>query len=849
MARIPSPFRLRALALVALLSTGCAVRAARPALEDAVGPFFTEHCLRCHGPEKAKGKLTLHTLRADPATGADLDRWERILEMVDRGEMPPDDEPQPAPAQREAVAQWIQEGLRAGLSGAAAAPAPTARRLTNVEYENTMRDLLRFHLRLAERLPPDPVKPYTFNNTAELMSLGPEQIDLYLENARFALAAAIVDPGPPPPVTKARREWKSNGTETSLGDDRVGIWGNRRNTAAHGLSLKNPPRAGEYRIRIQAAAVLSGDAREVPLRLLVGQSTEHNASTIQVVPTDTVALTTPPENPRVFEFRGRMENIPVDAGRSKTGEPLPESITIKPQNLYDDGTLNDNNNFQKTRNPLMPQAAVSWIEFEAPVADPWPPEHHTRILFPSPDRERDPPAYLREVLRRFLGRAFRRPATEAELDHFARIHAVLAPEMPSFEAALRETLAQALISPQFLYHTVAADATGRQFETASRLSYFLGASLPDDDLLAAAGAGKLGTPEEVAAHAERLLLKPASADFARNFTMQWLSLAKMRTVPINRDLFPRFLYYVPLGERAGTEEPYRPTIRDHLLDETIGFFGELIRRNAPVWEIVDTDFSMLNQPLAAHYGVEGVHGHELRPVSLAAHPHLGGLLTHSAVLIGNGTGTAPHPIYRAVWLREAILGDEVAPPPADVPALVDSAGASAEKALSIRDLLAKHRQQESCHDCHARLDPWGIPFEHYNAIGRYQPRVPRMGVRVPPFSAKTHTNLVAYAAHVDTLNTEFVSAETRLPHGPEVNGLDDLKSYLLRERRDEIAENMLRRLLACALGRRLTTRDHATVEELMRESARHGHRLRDMIVLICQSDVFRGVTPAKEPHP
>ena len=162
--------------------------------------------------------------------------------------------------------------------------------------------------------------------------------------------------------------------------------------------------------------------------------------------------------------------------------------------------------------------------------------------------------------------------------------------------------------------------------------------------------------------------------------------------------------------------PYLPTIRDYMIQETIGFVGELIRRNANASQVIDSDFAMLNQRLAAHYGVQGVHGVNLRPVPIKPEHRLGGLLTQGSILIGNGTGTAPHPIYRAVWLREAILGDTVKPPPAEVPALTDSAGESAEQSLSIAELLAKHRTVESCNDCHFRLDPWGIPFEHYNAV-------------------------------------------------------------------------------------------------------------------------------------
>ena len=293
-----------------------------------------------------------------------------------------------------------------------------------------------------------------------------------------------------------------------------------------------------------------------------------------------------------------------------------------------------------------------------------------------------------------------------------------------------------------------------------------------------------------------MLADPRSHDFVREFSRQWLSLDKMRTVPINRDLFPRFLYYVPLGERAGTEEPYRPTIRDHMIDETSAFVVHLIRDNKSVFNVVDSDFACLNQPLAAHYGVPGVTGDEIRPVPLKPEYRLGGLLTHGSVLIGNGTGSAPHPIYRAVWLREAILGEEVPPPPADVPALVDTAGASAEKAATIKDLLAQHRQQASCNACHARLGPVGHPVravqrDRQVSAESSQRRNPRQ-----PLQTATHKDLDGYAAYVNSLNTVTVEADSRVPSGPNVDGMAELKAYLLKDRKADIARNVLRRFYA-----------------------------------------------------
>lgn len=810
----------------------------------AIVPFFDVYCIRCHGPEKSKAKVTVHTLEGDLIASRQLDRWEKILDVIRSGEMPPEDERQPEATQRQAVVRWIESGLKANVATASAEVGePTMRRLTNIEYENTLRDLLGFKLNVIDRLPEDPLKPYHFNNTAGLMRVGPEQIDRYLEVARHAMASAIVDPGKPTVFT-TKQTWSTISSDTGMGQDEVGIDGNRRNTAATGMGLKGFPLHGEFRVRFQAAAILPKGFSQASLRLVMGYPLDRNSGNLQVSPIGIVRLSNGPDDLQQFEFRGRIENFPAEKLPNKDGRPQPDRLHITPQLIFDNGTLNDDNTFANSRALGLPRVVLNSLEFEAPLTETWPPPHHRRILFDSPLRDRDPAAYMREVLLRFMSRAFRRPPTIIEVDHFARVFSLIRPDFDTFEAAARETLAMVLIAPQFLFHAATADdapdrSSTRQHEIASRLSYFLWASMPDELLSSLASQGKLGDPQVLAAQAARMLADERSTDFIANFTTQWLSLTKMKTVPINRDLFPRFLYRVAHGERAGTETPYLPTVRDYMIEETIGFIAELVRRNASVLQIVDSDFVYINQRLAVHYGVPGVEGDQLRPVPVTPELNLGGLLTQGSVLIGNGTGSAPHPIYRAVWLREAILGDVVAPPPAEVPALADSAGESAEKALTIADLLAKHRQVESCNDCHARLDPWGIPFEHYNAIGLYQPKVPKEGTRVAGFMMKQHENLDGYRAYLASINTQPISAEARLPQGPRVDGMRDLKRFLLTERKRDIAENVIRRLLTYALGRELTYRDRFAVNHLCDVAEKNDYRFRDMIVSVCTSDLLR----------
>jgi len=810
---------------------------AQPAIES----FFDQHCVKCHDSATHKGNVTLTGIsgsalpKASALPEAAAELYEQILSVLESGEMPPEDQPKPTEKDVKRVQDWLESKLQASAEQESQKrSAPTTRRLTNFEYQNTIRDLLGFKLNLIDDLPKDPITAYRFNNTSDMMRLGPEQIARYLATGRYAMEAAIVDPEAPK-KHQWKTEWKPHGLDKGLGGDELGVWGNRRNTPATGMGVRSIPKTGEYRIRMQASAILPPGIKELPLRLVMGFTLNVNSATQQMEPIGTIRLHNTPDEPQIFEFRGRIENHPPQLGKIQNGVRQPDTMVITPQNLYDDGTLNDGK-----RNLEMPRAVINWIEFEAPITEEWPPPHHKRILFESPLKEQDPPAYSRAVLKRFISRAYRRPAMRKEVDSFERIYNLILSGVNSHEAAMRETLAMVLISPQFLYHTSSVgDDSWPAYELASRLSYFLWGSMPDDELLGLAANGKLLDDDVIATQVSRMLTDQRATDFVTNFTVQWLSLAKLKTVPINRTLFPRFLYYVAAGERTGTEVPYLPTIRDHMQQETIGFILQLIKQNLSVTSLIDSDFAYLNQALAAHYGIQGVQGDQFRMVPVKPEHQLGGLLTHGSILLANGTGSAPHPVYRAVWLREAILGDEVPAPPADVPALSESAGESGENAPGIKELLEKHRQKESCNDCHSRLDPWGIPFERYNATGRYQPAIPKEGVRVSGFYKHIHGDMAAYHAYLDSINTESVDASAKLPSGETVENLAELKNHLLKKRKHDIAENILRRLLSYGLGRELDWRDRFEVKRLMDESQRTDFRLRDMIILVCQSTTFK----------
>ena len=261
--------------------------------KSKIAPMLSTYCVKCHGPTKSKGGITLHTMEGDFSTEQKLKRWEAILHALKSAEMPPESEPQPNESERKALAAWIEAELRAaGEKASRVAPAATTRRLTNFEYQNTMRDLLGFELKLIVNLPEDPVKPYRFNNSAEFMLMGPEQMDRYLECARRALASAIVDPVKPT-VHTTKRAWKHDvDPKGGLAPDEIGVYsgGGGRFGVANGMGLTSWPKTGEFRIRVRASAFLPDGFKEVPLRLVMGYALNENSSTLEVEPGGTVRL-------------------------------------------------------------------------------------------------------------------------------------------------------------------------------------------------------------------------------------------------------------------------------------------------------------------------------------------------------------------------------------------------------------------------------------------------------------------------------------------------------------------------------------------------------------------------------
>ncbi len=821
---------------LSLLATMPIAAAQNLSNNDQQTDFFHRYCGDCHGETDPKAETSLLHFPHSASTEKDWDKVVRALTKLQSGSMPPLDYPQPLPKEREAAVNQLRLKLRNELgSDSNKTLTPNSRRLSNFEYENTIQDLLGIDLHLAKHLPEDPSKPYRFNQTPDFLRMTGERLQRYQENARRALDAVIVDPTPPK-IHQARREWIPEKNPRELA-----IEGNKRGSPADGLSIKTWPTHGTYRVRIKASGKFPEGTTDFPLRLVMGYSLASDIGAAPFTTVGTVYLKKSDDHSQVYEFFGRIENHPSEPerqyrrGGTRTGNlvTIPEAMVITPQNLFDDGTLNDRLDLA-TR----PTAVIDWIDFESPWSETWPPPHHQRILFDSPMQNKDSASYARQVIETFLGRAFRRPVRKEEIDRYVRIHEIHHLETDNFEEAIRKTLAAALSSSNFLYHINSKDVSFQQFQIANRLSYFLWGSMPDEPLFEIATAGQLNDPKVIESQVRRMLADPKSRRFIDQLSRQWLGLDKCISIPIHTKRFPRFLHLVSRGQHAGDEVPFRPTIRDAMVEETIAYVGELIDSNQTCFSLIDSDFAMLNERLASHYGITDVRGHQIRRVQLTPKSSLGGLMTHGSILTGNSTGSVPHPVYRAVWLREAILGDEVRDPPADVPSLEENPTDKKDQTLTFAERLNLHRTKTSCRECHAWLDPWGLAFEQYDAIGRFQPMVPPMNTRIRGYDPKKDETLSDYTKYLTQISTVKVSASSTLPDGTVINSLEDLKAYLLTKKSNQVATSVVRRLLSYALGRDLNAHDYLTIESLVEKSKSNGYRLQDLIVSICQSPVF-----------
>ena len=775
---------------------------------EQVRSILQAKCIRCHGPQKQNAEVRLDNISTDLVKDSlGTDTWHDALNAINKGEMPPEDEAPLTAEERKTVTGWIAGELdRFTRSRRSTDGQVVMRRLNRFEYQNTMTDLLGLELDYAENLPPAPLSEDGFQNNGTALRMSALQLEYYLKAAREGLRRSIVE-GPVPSV------FEHSANET-VADKGKGNWTNRLGRTGQFVArIPEFPDEGKFILRVIARAELPEAAAWPVMQIKLGFRADVS-SPARVVGTIDISNTQATE----FVFQGRFEEFPIQS-RSQSKYP---GMLIWIENIYSDGTAASppeqvveklpNGRKRKTavwkEDPDFPKIIVESVRFNAPVFESWPPQHHTRIIPRLPVSAEDERAAALKSLRTFLPRAFRRSAVERDMRTFLDFFDVVRPTSDSFESAMREVLAMALVSPDFLYITEpnSDEVPLSDFELASRLSYFLWSTMPDKQLFKLAKAGELHTRKQLTREVTRMLDDQRSEAFAEQFADQWLDLKGIDRVAVNPEFYPDF-------DNA---------LKSQFRQETQAFFGEVLRSNENALAFLDSDFGMLNESLARHYGIAGPKGSTFERVTLPAENHRGGLLGHGSVLLANSTGEDSHPIKRAVWIRERLLDDPPAPPPPDVPDLNQELPELA--ALPLKKQLELHLENEACAGCHRGIDPWGVALERYNAVGLQRDHIRRR-------SSERKGQFVEHP--VDTA--------TQLPNGQHIDGLGELKAYLVNHKSQEFARTLVVKLLTYALGRTLEFSDDEIIDDLTLRFVKSDYRLKTLIRDIVCSELFRGV--------
>jgi mono/diheme cytochrome c family protein len=789
--------------LLFILTMSCASAALRAAESPAVAsdnadlnriaqPFFTEHCLRCHGPTKAKGDLRLDKLDTDLARPATFERWREIVARLQSGEMPPKKEPRPRP---EAVADVVKQ-LSARLDEAAGKQRTEGRvvlrRLNRVEYENTVRDLFDVNVSVKEILPEDTIS-HGFDNVGAALNISPVLIERYLEAADAVLDAAVA------PVHKLESKKERYNLYDSLPtwftpgvwkrDDGVILFRNSKDSASN-LNKFKAPTLGRYHFRISASA--HNSKTPLPMAVLLGEF-NVGGSPIQ----HQGYFDVQPGEPTIIDFEAPILR------RTNTIKVAPVALP----HVY----LNHKN----MPDYPGPGLKIHWIEVEGPLPEAWPTRSYRRV-FGDVDPKRGTLADAEKLLRELLPRAFRRPVAEGEEKPFVAIVAASLKSGQSFETSLRAGVKCVLTSPKFLYFR---EPVGKldDHALASRLSYFLWSTMPDETLFALARSGELHKPDVLRAQVERLLRHPKSKAFTENFTGQWLGLRNISATTPDKALYPEF------------EE----LLQWSSVRETHLFFNELLNENLSVRNFIDSDFAMLNGRLAQHYGIPDVNGVAFRKVALKPEYHRGGVLTHASILKVTANGTSTSPVIRGAWVLDRIMGQPAPPPPPNVPAVEpDIRGAT-----TIREQLAKHRATAVCASCHARIDPPGFALENYDVIGGWRDRY-RIVTEQKNWVKNRVGPLAPYLAAYQYGLGASVEAGGTLGDGRTFADLAEFKKLLLAHP-DQFYRNLTAKLVTYATGQPVGFSDYRAVNQILAEAKTADYGLRSLVHAIVASELFQ----------
>ena len=814
--------------------------------KNVVQPFVKQHCVSCHGPEKQKGKLRLDTLGSDFKDPMDAAKWKEVVNSINGHEMPPKEETQPAPEAAAKFVGWLETEL-SRVELAKRATRVVLRRMNRAEYDNTIRDLVGLDFNPSEKFPEDPPAS-GFDNIGQALTMSPMQIELYYAAARQILDRALVE-GEQPAAIK----WHFEPEENTMGGDRLRVKRDKFNillndgnnkteggfTVIHhdswdrGVGFRDfsVPTEGEYIIRFRAASRVP--TREQVLesaRAMLGKRrdeqvakspdkkanfdrqyendmlhfekenmynygparvklTRHLGGTPEVVAE--MDIPAPESKPEVYEVRTHFTTLSAGLGMNNVYE-VPKFV--------DNFWMVGNDAFAR------PSLMIDWIELEGPVYPSWPPPSHQRILFASQNQGKDEKAYAREVLNRFMIRAYRRPVREDEVTSKLALFEKVRPEKPSFVEAIKVPLAAVLASPHFLY-LVEPEAPQEKlrklepFELASRLSYFLWSSMPDDELLRLAKSGEITKPAVLRAQTDRLLADGRSEAFVKNFAGQWLGLRKVGANPPSLTLYPHYDRHFEMS----------------IIRETESFFAEILKHDLDARNLIKSNFVTINERLARFYGIPGVKGDEMRRVPAPPESHRGGLVTQASMHTITSNGTRTSPVVRGTWVMKTLLGVDPGLPVANVGEIQPTVPGI--KKATVRQRLEIHRELAACARCHDRIDPLGLALENFNASGEWRDQ-------------EGH----GYNGRIGK-DDPVIDASARMPDGSTFVGVAGLQDQLLKKE-DLFLNSLASQLTTYALGRELGFSDKPALRNFIQQMKGEKYTVRSLIHAIVSSESF-----------
>ena len=681
--------------------------------------------------------------------------------------MPPAEMPQLSRKERDRLVAWVENDFLAAQCGQQSGPAPVViRRLNRQEYNNTIRDLLGLALKLADAFPADDIG-FGFDNVGSALNISPIHVEKYLDAAEIALDKAIVLPdaeGFPPAELIGLKTYPlpPNGS----------------------VEFEHHLKPGRYLADFSLVRV--GISESVPPpRLVIGFGKDRRTVDAVRVQDETV----------VYRYwlkvaeGDHLVHVSLAPGQSRS-----ENV-VKPAEVA--ANVSGDQRYGSERGLHVDSMVVRG---PVPLKPDRLPESHRKVLFCEPeygDASRIDCA--RRVIARFSERAFRRPVQPAEVDRVMKIFQLASERGESYERAVQIALTTVLASPQFLFLVEPEDAKEdrplTEFELASRLSYFLWSSMPDDELFDEARKGTLRA--NLRRQVVRMLQDARSDEFVGNFAGQWLQLRRLAGVNPDRDLFPTF----------------DDTLRRAMQEETRQYFGHVVRNNRSALELLDSDYTFVNEPLARHYGIDGVKGETFRRVSLADRRR-GGVLTQASVLTLTSNPNRTSPVKRGQWILQQLLGTPPPPAPPGVPKLDESKQAA--DASSLRERMEVHRSDPKCASCHQQMDSLGFALENYDAVGRWRTR--DGGFPIDP------------------------SGE--LTGGRKFADVQELKRLLGSSDARKFTRCLIENLLTYGLGRGLLPSDYCTVEEIRVRLAADNYKIQDILFGIVESRAFqyRGTT-------